>query len=493
MVFLRKIREVVQSVLPIVLVVLLLHLTLVPLEGPLLLRFLLGSSSLIVGLTFFLHGVDRGIEPLGAYLGAYLGKSRSHIKVVGIVFLLGFMISVAEPGLLVLAGQVSLVSQGLLNQWLILLAVSLGLAILLVLGFYRILYKTPLYKLLLIIYLLIGLMAIFASPELLAISFDASGATTGILAVPFILSLSSGLSRLSSDSKGAEKDSFGLVSLASTGAILAVLILEMLTANVVFDGSIDLSQDNLTTSIWLAFSSQLTTVLKDSFLSLSPLFFLLIWSYKGSIRVPKSQLIRMLIGFVFALIGMVFFFLGANVGFMPVGTHLGQILVNNYPWFMVVIGFVLGFVTILAEPAVHVLVRQVQEVTSGYLHKRMISWTLASGVGLALALSVLRIIVPSIQLWHYLLPGYLLALGLMFVTPKLFVGIAFDAGGVATGPITATFILAFIQGAANAFDGAHLLIEGFGMIAMVALMPIITLELLGLVFRYKAEQKEKGA
>jgi hypothetical protein len=230
--------------------------------------------------------------------------------------------------------------------------------------------------------------------------------------------------------------------------------------------------------------------LKDSFLAILPLITILLILQKAVFKLNKRELRKVVTGFIFALLGLFIFLWGVNTGFMDVGSSLGKSLVlMENKMFIVIIGFVLGAVTILAEPAVYVLTQQIEDVTSGYVNRKAVLYPLAIGVGLAVALSVVRVITPSLQLWHYLLPGYLVSLGLMFLIPKLFIGIAFDAGGVATGPVTATFILAFIQGAAHAFEGADLMADGFGMIAMVAMMPIITLELLGLVFKVKSIKK----
>lgn len=208
-------------------------------------------------------------------------------------------------------------------------------------------------------------------------------------------------------------------------------------------------------------------------------------------KLKRLAVRKMITGFVYVLIGLLLFLMGVNAGFMDVGTYLGQSLVVKQPIIIIIVGFILGALTILAEPAVYVLTHQIEDVTSGYIPRLAVLLPLSLGVGLAIALSVIRILVPSIQLWHYLLPGYIISLGLMFFVPKLFIGIAFDAGGVATGPVTATFILAFIQGAAFTYEGADLLIDGFGMIAMVAMIPIITLQILGLVFK-RVTQKKGG-
>lgn len=405
--------------------------------------------------------------------------------------ILGFFISIAEPGLLVLADQVGFVTSGQISSMSILMIVSIGLALMLALGFLRIFYNYPLYKMLMVLYVLIFGLSIFTSREFLAISFDASGATTGILAVPFILSLSLGISKMKKDSKASEKDSFGLVAIASTGAILGVMLLDLFTKNTSFNADIE-SVVTVSDSILKPFIALIPDMLFESIIAMSPLVVILLVLQKAVFKLQKREFRKMVNGFIYGFIGLVIFLIGVNGGFMDVGTSIGTALAlldNKVP--IVIIGFIIGLVTIIAEPAVHVLTHQIEEVTSGYVKRIAVLVPLSLGVGLAVALSVIRILIPEIQLMHYLVPGYIISLGLMFVVPKLFVGIAFDAGGVATGPMTATFILAFVQGAAHSYEGADMLVDGFGMIAMVAMAPIITLQLLGLVFQSKA--KKKGA
>ncbi len=483
-----KFKEVLFSVLPIVALVFLLNFTIAPMENSLLIRFVIGSVFVILGLTVFLLGVDIGITPLGKLTGLALAKTNNIWMVMLAGLVLGFFISIAEPGLMVLANQVNLVTAGNVPSWTLLIAVSIGLAVMLSIGFFRIFYNIPLFKLLGILYTIILFMSIVTSREFLAISFDASGSTTGILAVPLILSLSVGISNIKKDSKASEKDSFGLVAIASTGAIMSVLVLDIISPTKEFAAELN-SEISSTTSIVEAFVSIMPQYLYESFMAIMPLLVILLVMQVISFHLKKKELRKLLTGFIFAFLGLFVFLLGVNAGFMEVGTNLGQsmALLEN-KMYIIFFGFVLGVVTILAEPAVYVLTSQIEEVTVGYVKKKAVLVSLALGVGLAVSMSVIRVLVKDIQLWHYLLPGYLVAVSLMFVVPKLFVGIAFDAGGVATGPMTATFILAFIQGAANAFEDADLMADGFGMIAMVAMMPIITLEILGMIFKIKSKR-----
>jgi hypothetical protein len=494
-VIITKFKEVLYSVLPIVFLVLILNFTVTPLGNILMIRFMLGSLFVVIGLTVFLFGVDIGITPLGGLTGKYLTSTNRVWIVLLAGLIVGFFISIAEPGLLVLTNQVDLVTSGEISSFFMLVIVSIGLAVMLSLGFLRILYNYPLFKILLVLYMIIFVLALFTTPEFLAISFDASGSTTGILAVPFILALSVSVSRLKKDSKASEKDSFGLIAIASTGTIISVMIIGFFIKTSEFSASL---QPRIidTESIFSPFFNIVLEYFGESFMAITPLVGIL-WFLQNKTKIlNKRQLRRLFTGIVFSFLGLLTFFIGINGGFMEVASEMGnQLALLPNRSYIIIFAFILGVVTIIAEPAVNVLTHQIEDVTSGYVKRNIVLVTLAIGVGFAIVLSVVRVMVPQIQLWHYLLPGYLISLGLMFVVPKLFVGIAFDAGGVATGPITVTFILAFIQGAANAFEGADLMIDGFGMIAIVALMPIITLEILGLFFKLNSlavERKKKN-
>ncbi|MCR3954791.1 MAG: DUF1538 domain-containing protein [Gudongella sp.] len=479
---LDKFKEVSLSVLPITIIVILLNFTLTPLDGAMLITFIMGVFLIVMGLTLFLIGVDIGIAPLGRLLGATLSASNKVFLVVLAGLVLGFLISVAEPGLMVLASQVDAVTDGGITSTTLLVIVSLGLAVMVAFGLLRIVYNIPLYKVLTVLYGITFLLAIFTPSQLLTIAFDTSGATTGILAVPFILALSVGVSALKKDSKAGEKDSFGLVSIASVGAIMSVMILSIFSDTGELSSTIAFQMPQ-TQSLFDPFSSQLSSITRESILSLAPLLIILVFLQKASFKLEKKAFGRLLKGFVYSFLGLVLFMTGVNGGFMNVGTIIGYTLASRDSYyFLILMGTILGIVTMLAEPAVYVLTHQIEEVTSGYVKRRAVLTALALGGGLAIGLSMLRIVVPGIQLWHYLLPGYALSIGLSYIVPKLFVGMAFDAGGVATGPMTATFILAFTQGAAEAIPWADILLDGFGMIAMVALMPILTLQILGLFF-----------
>ncbi|WP_071396547.1 DUF1538 domain-containing protein [Bacillus tuaregi] len=487
-VLVSKFKEVLYAVLPITVIVLILHFTLAPLDSALFFRFIIGAILIIIGLAIFLFGVDLGITPIGRSMGGTIAKSNKIWIVIIAGLMLGFFISIAEPDLHILARQVDLVTAGLISKASIVLVVSIGIGALISVGLVRIVFNFPLYKLLTILYLIILVLAIFTSPEFLAISFDASGATTGALTVPFVLALALGVSALKKDSKASEKDSFGLVAIASTGAIISVMIMNIISKTDKISGSLE-HHDIGAGSLISPFIHEIPIIAQEIIVALLPIIILFLVFQKISFKMTRNSVRKILMGLLFTFIGLVLFLVGVNAGFMDVGTAIGHSIASlENKAYVVIVAFILGIVTILAEPAVHVLTHQIEDVTSGYVQRKVVIGTLAIGVGLAVALSMLRIIIPELQLWHYLLPGYIIAIAMTYIVPKLFVGIAFDSGGVASGPMTATFILAFVQGAAESIEGANVLVDGFGMIAMVALTPLIALQILGLVFKLKSKK-----
>jgi hypothetical protein len=487
-IFAAKIKEILFTVLPVAVVVLILNFTLVPLETNLFIRFFIGTALVILGLTLFLTGVDLGIMPFGNLTGKTLAKKNKLWLIIIGGIVLGFFISVAEPGLLVLALRTDEVTGGQIPSITLLLVVSAGLAVLMTMGFLRIIFNISFKLMLFVFYLIVLVLAIFASQDFTALAFDASGATTGILAVPFLLALAAGISSLKKDSLSSEESSFGLVSFASVGAIMGVLLL-----NVISPSTITPSQPEpvgVSQGIIGPFIDILPSTLSDGLLAMSPIIVIFLLMQFVFFKLDKKHFFRIFKGFIYSLLGLILFLLGVNAGFMEVGAKIGEVLASDgNKAYIIITGFALGFLTIMAEPAVYVLTHQIEDITSGYIKRRAVLFSLAAGAGLALLLSVVRILFPAVQLWHILLVGYVIAFGLSLFAPRLFVGIAFDAGGVATGPITATFILAFIQGAAYSFEGSNVIAGGFGMIALVALFPIITLQILGIIYKVMTKRR----
>ena len=485
-------KDNTQAVVPIVIIVLVLNFTLVPLAAPVVWRALIGALTLIIGLSIFLVGVEIGITPMGTRTGSALVKTNKLWLFLLGGGLLGFFVSMAEPGLLILVNQIEYITAGGIKASTLLAWVPTGFAIMVAAGFARVFLGLSIKIFFALGYGVIMLLAWFTSltsPEFLAIGFDSSGSITGILVVPFIMALAVGISGMRKASKQAEEDSFGLIGAGAMGPILAVMILNMLTPAQEYP-VISLEPVVGTGSIFRAFWNIVPNSMKDSFVALLPLAISLLVLQRVLLKFEKRQFARVVKGFAYTFLGTFLFFLGVNGGFMEVGSQLGFRLasLDNKVWLLIT-SFLLGFVTILAEPSVHILTKQIEEVTSGYVKRKAVAASLSIGVGSAILLSAIRILVPWLNLWHLLLPGYLIAIVMIYFVPNLFVGIGFDAGSVATGPLTTTFILAFTQGAASAFPGADLLRDGLGMIALVAMMAIITLLGLGVMFGVKSKKQ----
>ena len=487
-----KFKEVLSAISPVVIIVIILNFTLSPLPNALLFQFIIGALAIVIGLSILLFGIEIGVLPFGNHMGALFLKSNKVWYVVVVGFLLGFFVNVAEPDLQVLAIQISSVMGGYIHMGVILIVVSIGTGVLLSLGIIRIVKNIPLNIMFAVIYGIILILAIFSSSDMLAIGFDASGATTGALTVPLVLALSLGVASMKKDSKSSEEDSFGLVGVMSTGAILGVLVLNLFVKTDNVQGVLTMHSVD-TDSLLGPFIAEIPNVAFDSFIALLPLILLFIIFQKTKFHLTPRVFVRIFLGFLYTYIGLVIFLVGANAGFMNVGNVIGHNLAAyDNKLILVISGFVLGMFVILTEPAVYVLTQQIENVTSGHIKKKTVLFTLSIGVAFAVGLAMLRIAVPGIQLWHYLLPGYVISLALTFFVPKIFIGIAFDSGGVASGPMTATFVLAFAQGASDAIEHSNILIDSFGVIAMVAMTPLIALQVLGVIYKIKSQKSKVG-
>ncbi|NLC44206.1 MAG: DUF1538 domain-containing protein, partial [Clostridiales bacterium] len=480
----EKFKEVAQTLLPVFILVLLLVLTIVNVETDIIIRFIIGSIMLLLGLTIFLWGVDLSMNPIGELMSEEIATSRKISKIALLSFILGFLITVAEPDLLVLGDQIEQASGGTMNSSFIVYMVSIGVGFMISLGVFRLLRDKPSFSAFMAItYSVIFVLAIFVAEEFLAISFDASGATTGALTTPFILAISLGLSKVKGGKK-SEENSFGLVGVMSSGPILAIMLISIISGQRNIQG--DAGQFVPTKGILEPVLNILPHILLESLIALLPIVALFFIYNFAKFKVKKELLGGIIKGLVFTLIGLTLFLTGVNSGFMDMGRIIGMELAGMAPWILVGVAFVIGLIVVLVEPAVHVLGEQIEEVTSGHIPVKLIRMTLSLGVGTAIALSMVRILVPEVKLWYFLFPGFVTAIILSFRVDPIFVGIAYDAGGVASGPMTATFVLAFAQGAADMTPTANVLIDGFGVIAMVAMAPVLSIMILGTAFKHKA-------
>ena len=475
----EKLLESLQAVLPIVAIVLVLCFSIAPVSPSILLCFLLGAAMIIVGIMFFTLGAEMSMSPMGERVGAVLTKSRSVPLIIGVGFVLGFLITISEPDLQVLANQVPSIP----NMTLI-LSVAAGVGFFLVVAFLRMLLSIALPKLLVVFYALIFVLAAFVPKEFLAVAFDSGGVTTGPITVPFIMALGVGVAAIRSDRHAAD-DSFGLVALCSVGPILAVLLLGIL-----FQASDStyippvLPDVGDSVELWQLFHVSLPTYLKEIATSLLPIVLMFGVFQLVALKFDRRSLGRIGVGLLYTYIGLVLFLTGANVGFMPAGNYLGQVLAGrSFRWVLVPIGMLIGYFIVKAEPAVYVLNKQVEEITDGAISAGTMGAALSAGVSLSVGLAMVRVLTGISILW-FLIPGYTFAIGISFVVPKLYTAIAFDAGGVASGPMTATFLLPLAQGACVA-AGGNIVTDAFGVVAMVAMTPLITVQLMGLMAQFK--------
>ena len=484
---LEKLKESLGAVLPIIGIVLVLCFSIAPIPNSVLMTFVVGAVLLIIGMMFFTLGAEMAMTPMGERIGTKLTNTRKISVVIVLCFILGFIITISEPDLQVLAEQVPSIP-----NYTLIIAVATGVGIFLVAAVLRMLFGIPLAHMLLILYPIIFILASIVPQEFLTVAFDSGGVTTGPMTVPFIMALGIGFSAVRSD-KHAENDSFGLVALCSVGPILAVLLLGLLyhPGESGYEQTMIVKTDN-SVEMWQLFQEGLPYYMKEMLISLLPIILFFFIFQIVSLHLHKKTLVKIIIGIIYTYIGLVLFLTGVNVGFMPAGNYLGQVIAGlSYPWIIVPIGMLIGYFIVKAEPAVYVLTEQVEELTSGAISAKAMGMSLSTGVAFSLVLAMVRVLTGISILW-FLLPGYAVALGLTFFVPKIFTAIAFDSGGVASGPMTATFLLPFSMGACEALGG-NVVTDAFGVVAMVAMTPLITIQILGLIYQIQEQMKEKQA
>ena len=483
----EKLNESLKAVLPIVGIVLVLSFAVAPIPPGILMAFLLGAALLIIGMMLFSLGAELAMTPMGERVGTCMTRTKKVWLMLLLGFLLGFIITISEPDLQVLANQV----QAVPNMVLI-VTVAVGVGIFLLIALLRMLLSIPLRTLLVGFYIVVFVLAMFVPKEFLAVAFDSGGVTTGPMTVPFIMALGVGVSAIRSD-KHSANDSFGLVALCSIGPILAVLILGLIYRPD-SAGYTPVAVPDVADSKDLArlFAVEFPTYLKEIAVSLLPIAaFFLIFNF-AAMHLKKKQLIRIGVGLLYTYIGLVVFLTGVNVGFMPAGNYLGSVLAGlPYRWIIVPIGMLIGYFIVMAEPAVYVLMRQVEELTDGAISGEAMKHSLSIGVAVSVGLAMLRVL-TGISIFWLLIPGYAIALVLSFFVPKIFTAIAFDSGGVASGPMTATFLLPFAMGACSAVGG-NIVTDAFGVVAMVAMTPLITIQGLGVLYRVRSRRAALNA
>ena len=478
-----KLIESIASVLPILVIVAFLCFLAVPVSSGGMLSFFVGAVLLIVGTALFQLGADTAMAPIGKLMGARLTKTRKLWLILLLAFVLGIAITISEPDLQVLATNVPHI-----DTMVLILTVAIGVGLFLLVSFLRILLGVPLRWLLLVFYVGVFVLAYLSDPDYLSVAFDSGGVTTGPMTVPFIMALGLGVSAIRSD-RDATADSFGLVALCSIGPILAVLILGFVYPGEPGTIAVAITESyGSTVELGQGYLAALPHYLWETFIALAPIavFFFLFQAF--ALKLERRALLRILIGLLYTYVGLVLFLTGVNVGFSPLGSELGAQLSGGWTkWLLIPLGVLMGWFIIKAEPAVHVLNKQVEEVSSGAVSEKAMGLSLSIAIALSVGLAMLRVL-TGIPILYFLVPGYAVALILSFFVPPMFTAIAFDSGGVASGPMTATFLLPLATGASAALGG-NVLTDAFGLVALVAMMPLITIQIMGMIYVIRTKKQ----
>lgn len=491
--FRDKIVESLTSILPIALIVLVLSVAFVPMDTGTFVLFLVGVFLLIVGLGSFMLGADMSMLVIGEKIGATMTHSRKIWLIALLSFVIGIIVTIAEPDLQILAEQVPAIAQKTpLGNYLLILTVAIGVGIFLTIGMLRIVFHVPLHLLLIVFYIVAFVLSIFVSPDFWAVSFDSGGVTTGPMTVPFIMSLGVGVASIRGG-KGSKNDSFGLVAFSSVGPIIAVLILGIIFDIHDVEYTVEvLTPPTETRGVFFEYLRGFGDYAAEVAIALSPIvaFFIL---FQIAARVfRKRQIVRIIIGFVYTFVGLAIFLTGANVGFMPVGRLVGQGLAELWGgWLLIPVGMIIGYFVVAAEPAVHVLNKQVERMSAGAISASAMMKGLCVGVCISIGLAMVRILTGLNIMW-VLIPGYVIALVLTFFTPPIFTGIAFDSGGVASGAMVSSFVLPLAIGACSVLDPAAIMTQAFGCVAFVALTPLITIQILGIAYKRKTSKIKRN-
>lgn len=466
-------KEALGSVLPIALIVLLLSISCVSLEAGVLILFLFGTFLLILGMSFFTVGSGIFMEPLGDAIGKSLNKNKKFLLPLLLCFVLGFLITVSEPDLQVLAEQVPTIP-----NLVLIVCVGVGVGVFLSISLLRNKKELSLRTLLIVFYVLIIGLNFFAPKEFVPTAFDSGGVTTGPMTVPFIMALGAGLAS-TKKGKHAGEHGFGLVALCSIGPILSVLLLSIFFKPHPATSPYEITDVHTTTEAFSQFVNALPAYAKEVMGAFVPIVLLFVIFQLVTRRFHIHNVLKMCVGFLYTYIGLVLFLTGANVGFMPAGRLIGSIIASgSYREALVPIGMVMGYFVVSAEPAVHSLKRQVSEITNGAISQKSVGVALSIGVSISVGISMLRVL-TGIPILPFLIFGYAVSLLISYFVPPIYTGIAFDSGGVASGPMTSTFMLPFAMGACEAIGG-NVMTDAFGIVAMISMTPLITIQVLGL-------------
>ena len=480
-----KIKEALSSIIPITLIVAILSFTITPLATDVIVEFIIGAIMLVIGTGFFTLGAEMSMSIIGERIGADIAKRKNIFLILAILIILGTVVTIAEPDLKVLAEQITSVPSNLIIG-----VVGLGVGVFLSIAFLRVILKIKLKYALLFFYSIVFVLAFFVPKEFLAMAFDSGGATTGPMAVPFIIAFGIGISSIRSE-KNSESDSFGMVALCSIGPILATMSLGMVykITNFEYTNRTYSTYAN-TKEIAEAFVQNLPNYFGEVVIALLPIIIFFIIYQLAVIKMSKKELFKVFIGCFYEFIGLTLFLLGANVGFLQIGSLIGMKLAEIGNDFLIIaIGALLGYFVVIAEPAVEVLNKQISDITDGAIPEKAMKKSLSIGVSIALVISMIRVL-TGIPILYFLLPGYLIALILAFVGDDIFTAVAFDSGGVASGTMASAFLVPFAIGVSEGVGG-NVLSDAFGVIAMVAMAPIVAVQISGLIYKLKSKKLQK--
>ncbi len=485
-----EIRKSLISVLPIyALVMLLLIFRIIEFTGYEILSFSLATIIVIIGIGLFNYGSEHAMTPIGKKVGKGLTKQGKVIILLLVVFMFGFLITIAEPDLTVLASQ----TKSIFNSVLLIVSVGLSVGFFLVIAILKIIKKINLIRILSLLYMLafsiVALLAFQGKESLVALAFDSGGVTTGPMTVPFLMALGAGVANILSQK--SEKDaSFGFIAFSSIGPVLIVLILALFSRK---EMVYELNDYAISDNFFLSYLKCFVEKLKDVGISIGLLFLCFIVVDRILLHSSKKQIILLIKGLIIAYLGLVLFLSAVDNTYMSIGYKIGNLLSNTNTFLLIIIAFVIGALTVLAEPAIKILVLQVEEMTNGLIKKRSMLITLAIGVGIAISLAMIRIAF-KISILYIIIPGYILCFILAFFVPKIYTAIAFDAGGVASGPLTSSFILPIAIGVCNNLNGSESILNyGFGVVSLVALSPLLSIEILGALSVFKEKRRIKKA
>ena len=481
-----KIIESLKSVLPIALIVLVLSFTVVPLPAGDMLLFLIGVVCLVFGMSLFTAGAEMSMQPLGTKIGSTIASSGKVWLVAFVGFIIGIIVTVSEPDLQILANQV-----GDIDNLVLILTVSVGVGVFLLIAVLRILFGWNLKYIMIGFYAVAFVLSFFLPDGFKTLAFDSGGVTTGPMTVPFIMSIGAGVSAAKSSADNRD-DSFGITGLCSIGPIIAVLVLGivMQVDGGAYAPSVMAPIADTREGIVL-YAEGFAKYAPEVLMALLPIVVFAVLFQLITRAFNKVQVIRMAIGIVYVLIGLGVFLTGANVGFVPTGTAIGASLAGYWDGIpLIFIGALLGYFIVKAEPSVYVLNKLVETMSAGAISGKTTGFGLSVGVAAALGLAGLRIVTGLNIMW-ILIPGYIIALSLSFFVPKIFVGISFDSGGVASGTMMSAFVLPLCMGACNELGG-NVMTDAFGCVALVAMAPIISIQLCGLAYRLKSEKRARS-